>query len=83
MCSTEGEVRAYLPAAEELDAMGGTAIADKLEDETLQVRTSRHLAASMAFSRPFHGLLAPSHTLALEAGHAVTGAQPAQAGDDL
>ena len=34
--SAEGEVRAYLPAGEELDAMGATAIADKLEDETLQ-----------------------------------------------
>ena len=36
VCSAEGEVRAYLPAGEELDAMGATAIADKLEDETLQ-----------------------------------------------
>jgi len=35
VCSAEGEVRAYLPAGEELDAMGATAIADKLEDETL------------------------------------------------
>jgi len=41
VCSAEGEVRAYLPAGEELDAMGGTAIADKLEDETLQELNQR------------------------------------------
>ena len=41
VCSNEGEVRAYLPAGEELDAMGGTAIADKLEDETLQELNQR------------------------------------------
>ena len=36
VCSAEGEVRAYLPAGEELGAMGTSVIADKLEDETLQ-----------------------------------------------
>ena len=41
VCSAEGEVRAYLPAGEELDAMGATAIADKLEDETLQELNQR------------------------------------------
>ena len=41
VCSTEGEVRAYLPAGEELAAMGATSIADKLEDETLQELNQR------------------------------------------
>ena len=41
VCSSEGEVRAYLPAGEELGAMGATAIADKLEDETLQELNQR------------------------------------------
>jgi Bardet-Biedl syndrome 2 protein len=41
VCSSEGEVRAYLPAGEELDAMGTTAVADRMEDDTLQELSQR------------------------------------------